>query len=67
MSGLRLTNPPCFKNEQWEEGSGSICRQTFPQQLSPVLLTHSTAWGVGLSPSHGSPRDLGSPGTASGT
>lgn len=33
----------------------------FPQQLSPVLLTSSTAQGEGLSPPRGSPGDLGQP------
>lgn len=62
MWGVRLINPPRFRNEQWEERSGSIRKQTFPQQLSPVLLIHGTTWGAGLSPPRGSPGDLSQPG-----
>lgn len=51
--GVRLINPPRFKNEQWDERSGSIRRQTVPQQVCP----HA----------EGAPGTSASPGTAART
>lgn len=60
MSGLRLVNPPRFRNERWEERSGTICRQPL-WWLVPVPLTRGTAWDADPPTHRGSPGDLGQP------
>lgn len=61
MPWLRLMNPPHFRNERWEEHSGTIYRRPL-WWLVRVPLARGTAWGAGPHTHRGSPRDPSQPG-----
>lgn len=59
MLGVRLINPPHFKNDHWEEGSAGRCSHPVSSVCYSELCT-----GVGRSPPCGTPWTLARPGSA---